>query len=92
MFRGLKDRVEALVKQSPAKEARIRELARHWLEESHGDEDIGAGSLLDMLGPSMGLDPAAMDPKLKSLMDKAMKGGGPGDLDIDDLMSLLGPT
>ncbi len=84
--------VEALVKQSPAKEARIRELARHWLEESHGDEDIGAGSLLDMLGPSMGLDPAAMDPKLKSLMDKAMKGGGPGDLDIDDLMSLLGPT
>lgn len=76
--------VDALAAADPAKSARVRELAKRWLEETHGDEDIGKGNLLDMLGPSMGMDMSTMDPAMRAMMEQMMEmvmgaagGGGP---------------
>lgn len=90
--------VDALAAADPAKSARVRELAKRWLEELHGDEDIGKGNLLDMLGPSLGMDMSTMDPAMRAMMEQMMEmlmgaasGGGLGGPSGGPLGSPGGP-
>lgn len=84
--------IEALAAADPAKASRVRALAKRWLEEPHGDEDIGPGSLLDVLGPALGLDPGAIDPKMVKLLDllvRRLANGDAGDPTLEELAPLL---
>ena len=68
--------VESLAAIDPAEAAKVRALATRWLDEAHGDDDLGKASLLDMVGPAMGLDPKSLDPSMKSLLDGLLDGAG----------------
>ncbi|GAC1353399.1 MAG: hypothetical protein NVSMB47_05530 [Polyangiales bacterium] len=70
--------VDALAAVDPSKSTRVRALATRWLDEAHGDDDLGKGSLIDLLGPAMGLDPKSIDPAMKSLLDGLLDGAGSG--------------
>jgi hypothetical protein len=91
--------VDELAAVEPTLSARVQSIAVHWLDESHGDEDLGKLSLLDVVGPAMGLDTSSMDPMVKKLVEDLLQGngglgaggGGLGDLGnldkmLDDLL------
>lgn len=69
--------------------SRVRALARRWLDERHGDEDLGPstmdGMMQQMLPPEIAADPQ-MRAMMGQLMQSMMGGGGGGA----DLGSLLG--
>ncbi len=46
--------VDALAAESPSGANRYRALARRWLEETHGDEDMGQADMGSLLGSMMG--------------------------------------
>lgn len=46
--------VDALVAESPSGASRYRALARHWLEETHGDDDLGQADLGSLMGGMLG--------------------------------------
>jgi hypothetical protein len=87
--------VDELAAVQPTLSARVQSIAVHWLDESHGDEDLGKLSLLDVVGPAMGLDTSSLDPTVKKLVEDLLQGdgssGGLGDLGgldhlLDDLL------
>ena len=53
------------------KGVKVRAIAKRWLEEAHGDEDVGKGNLLDMMGSAFGGSglPKAGDVDMKEVMD-----------------------
>jgi hypothetical protein len=56
--------------------ARVRALARRWLDESHGDEDLGRADLGGMLAQMLGPEAAGMGPQLQQALE--LIGGLPG--------------
>jgi hypothetical protein len=71
--------------------SRVRALARRWLDETHGDDDLGGGDTSSMLGsmlPPELRDQLAQDPNsqrmLEQMMRQMLQGGG------SDLGQLLG--
>lgn len=83
--------VEELAKGEKADE--VRALARRWLDEAHGDEDLGKLDMRQMIGEMVGPEAAAqMGPELDMAMKLMLqlfggKKGDPGDL----LQQLLTP-
>jgi hypothetical protein len=70
--------IDALAAEHPAGAAQYRTLARHWLQESHGDQDLGQLDLGALLGGGLpGLGPGA--------------GSGVDPQQLQDMMQLLGP-
>lgn len=65
---------DAFAAADPSKTAKIRALEKRWLDERHGDDDLGKADLLEMLGPAMGLDPATIDPATRAMMQQLMQG------------------
>jgi hypothetical protein len=63
--------------------ARVRALERRWLEETHGDEDLGEPDLGRMLGGGATAD----DPTVRALL--RMLGGADGSGDADALLRNL---
>lgn len=67
----------------------VRALERRWLEQTHGDEDLGQADLGRMLGSAGGA--GANDPALQGLMEMLGGGGGTGSgADLGELMRVLG--
>lgn len=71
--------------------ARVRALARRWLDETHGDEDLGQADL----GRMLGLGDAANDPQLQGMLRQLgplLGGGGGGSQGqlLQGLMQMLG--
>ncbi|MFO0619493.1 MAG: M1 family aminopeptidase, partial [Polyangiaceae bacterium] len=66
--------VDAFAAADATKTAKIRALEKRWLEGAHGDEDLGKADLLEMLGPSMGIDMSSIDPATKAMMQQLMQG------------------
>jgi len=62
----------------------VRPLERRWLDEAHGDEDLGTLDLTSMLGGLMGGAGGA-----GGLGGLAGLGGGPGGVSQDDLQQVL---
>ena len=64
---------EALVAAAPSRTAEIEGLWRRWMEEPHGDEDLGAdaGGLGDLGGPGSG-----GPERLSDVLDKLLEGVG----------------
>jgi hypothetical protein len=50
--------------------AKVQGIARRWLEEKHGDEDVGKGNLMEMLAPALGAGSgsAGAGPDLQGLL------------------------
>ncbi len=46
--------VDALAAENPSQNGRFRSIARRWLRETHGDEDLGQPDFGQLLGPMMG--------------------------------------
>ncbi len=67
-------------------EGKMRPIERRWLEETHGDEDLGKLDLTAMLGGAPGGD---VDDLMKAIEQGT---GAPGDLDmnLDDILKGLG--
>jgi len=65
-------------------DAKVRPLERRWLDEAHGDEDLGTLDLTSMLGGLMGGAGGA-----GGLGGLAGLGGGPGGVSQDDLQQVL---
>lgn len=79
--------VDELASVDPALDARVHAIAVRWLDEAHGDEDIGKLDVLDLLGPAMGIDTKSLDPTVKKMIDGLLQGddsGGLGGLDMLD--------
>ncbi|MFO0712165.1 MAG: M1 family aminopeptidase [Sandaracinus sp.] len=97
---GPGDVVDALAHESRGHEAEVRALARRWLHERHGDEDLGPSDGADVLRTMMppelaaALDDPTMGPLLRQLMGSMLAGGGAGGggggEDGPDLGALLG--
>jgi len=60
----------------------VRRLERHWLEESHGDEDLGQADFGSLAGAWLGDGAGGLG---------ALLGGGAGGAGGGDIMQLLGP-
>jgi hypothetical protein len=58
-----------------ARASRVRALARRWLDETHGDEDLGGGDALAMLGAMLPpeLQDQLRDPQLQAMMRRLMQ-------------------
>ncbi|GMV15749.1 MAG: metallopeptidase [Polyangiaceae bacterium] len=88
--RGL---VDALAKGQH--EARVRALAKRWLEEAHGDEDLGKADMRKLLAGWIGEEAAKqMGPEVDVAMKLLLKllGPGSGKLDAGDVLKeLLAP-
>jgi len=81
--------VDALVAEHGAGAARYRGLARRWLQESHGDDDLGQANMASLLQGVMGGNASPemqqaiemLGPMLQGLMNQggggAPSGGGP---------------
>lgn len=56
--------------------ARVRALARHWLDERHGDADLGGGDAGAMLGAMLPpeLQGAMQDPAMRAMMEQVLRG------------------
>lgn len=84
--------VEELAQGDKADE--VRKLAKRWLDEAHGDEDLGKLDMRQMIGEMIGPEAAAqMGPELDMAMKLMLqlfggKKGNPGDL----LQQLLAPA
>lgn len=82
--------VEVMASQGHA--TRVRALARRWLDERHGDDDLGP-STMDSVMSHMLPPEIANDPQMRSMlgaMMQGMMGGGAGGGGTPDLGSLLG--
>jgi aminopeptidase N len=77
--------IDELAAVDPAKSAKVRALAKRWLDEAHGDDDVGKGNLLEMLGPALGIDPSTIDPELLNLAQQLLESPEVGDL-LDGLL------
>ena len=77
--------VDEFAAKDPAKAAKVRALAKRWLEETHGDDDLGKANLLEMLGPSLGIDPKSIDPELMKLAEDLLDSPELGQL-LDGLL------
>jgi len=83
--RGL---IEELAKGENADE--VRALAKRWLDEKHGDEDLGKPDLRQMLAGWIGEDAAKnMGPELDMAMKLMMKLLGPDSGGTDNPLQLL---
>jgi len=85
-------------------EGKVRPLERRWLDEVHGDEDLGTLDLAHMLGGGAGAPGGIgdMDQVMRALGQAggALGGGGggsgagappaPGDVDLNELLKTLG--
>lgn len=63
--------------------ARVRALARRWLDERHGDEDLGGGDAASMMEAMMPpeLRDQMRDPAMRAMLEQVMRGllqGGAG--------------
>lgn len=76
-------------------EARVRQLCKRWLDEAHGDEDLGAANIRTLLAGWIGEEAAKqMGPEVDVAMKLLLKllGPGSGDSDSGDLLKgLLAP-
>lgn len=76
-------------------EARVRALAKRWLEEAHGDEDLGKADMRKLLAGWIGEEAAKqMGPEVDVAMKLLLKllGPGSGKLDAGDVLKeLLAP-
>jgi hypothetical protein len=77
--------------------SRVRALARHWLDETHGDADLGASDPGAMLGAMLPpeLRDQMRDPAMRAMFEQLMRamagGAGGGSAEgMPDLSSLLG--
>lgn len=70
--------VNAALAESPAHATRMRALARRWLRETHGDEDLGQSDLASLLGSITG---GSTPPELRDALRilGPMLGGGGGN-------------
>lgn len=72
--------VDALAAETPANASRYRALARRWLRETHGDQDLGQldmGSLIgNMLGGNANLPPETRE--ILQHLGPLLQGGGNG--------------
>ncbi len=59
--------LDALSAEHPARAARYRALGRRWLQESHGDEDLGPGDLGTIMTTMMG-GQGAIDPQMQQML------------------------
>ena len=60
--------------------AAVRALAQRWLDERHGDEDLGRGDPRTLAATMMGVDPSALPPELGQLLGGLGSGGLGGAL------------
>ena len=60
--------------------AAVRALAQRWLDERHGDEDLGRGDPRTLAATMMGVDPSALPPELGQLLGGLGSGALGGDL------------
>jgi hypothetical protein len=73
----------------------MRALAKRWLDEAHGDEDLGKPDVRKLLAGYIGEDAAKkMGPELEMAMKLLLKlmapgAGGKGKSDSGDLLDLL---
>jgi|GEM_PF-372878 len=58
--------------------ASVRAIARRWLDERHGDADLGRGDMRALAGSMLGLDASALPAELGGLIN-ALGGGAGGD-------------
>lgn len=70
--------------------ARVRQLARRWLDERHGDDDLGPSTMDTVMGHMLPPEIAG-DPQMRAMLGQLMQGmmGGEGG-GTPDLGSLLG--
>lgn len=67
----------------------VRAIERRWLDEAHGDEDLGQPDLGRMLGASGGGGNDAATQMLQQLLGQGAQGGDSGEL-MRGLMQMLG--
>ena len=58
--------------------ASVRAIARRWLDERHGDADLGRGDMRALAGSMLGLDASALPAELGGLMNALGGGAGGG--------------
>ena len=83
--RGVVDVVAGGAKAADAR--KVKKLAAHWLDEAHGDADLGKADLSRMLGGKLG-GGALDEDTMKKLME-GLGGGGGGGLDSDMMKKLM---
>ena len=76
---------DVLAPQNP----KVAALAKHWLEETHGDEDLGQADLAKMMGAMLG--PDAMK-QLGPLLQGGPGSKGMGSVDLGSILKQLGVT
>jgi len=67
--------VDALAAHGDAR--RVRALAQRWLDERHGDEDLGRGDARTLVATTLGVDADTLPPGLEALFG-ALAGGAGG--------------
>ncbi len=72
--RALIDTFAAAVPGDPTKATKVRALAKRWLDEAHGDEDLGKLDLFELVGPMLGIDAKDIDPTMKKLVEDLLLG------------------
>lgn len=76
--------IDALAAESPSHASEVRTLARRWLHERHGDEDLGPSDpgavMRTMMPPELAaaLDDPTMGPLLQQMMGSMLGGAGAG--------------
>jgi Peptidase family M1 domain len=68
---GADDLRAAFAVAAPGREAEIDALWQRWINEAHGDEDLGAGAV-------PGLDVGGLDPEVLELLEQILGEGVPG--------------
>ncbi|MBM4776290.1 MAG: M1 family metallopeptidase [Archangiaceae bacterium] len=66
---------EVAAKQSPSQGRQLDVLRRHWLEETHGDEDVGTMNLEELLQGTQQGNPsdAQLDPEAMKMLNDLLK-------------------
>jgi len=67
-FRTAPARGPLPVLSSGAHGAQVQRLARHWLDEAHGDQDLGPVDMKSVLGAMLGPDAATVAPQAEQIM------------------------
>ena len=96
-FRSAPDRAPLETLAVGRRAARLRALGRRWLDEAHGDEDVGGadrgggalGALAGLLPPGLE-EQLGQDPAARRLLEDALRQLGGGGGDLAGLMGLLG--
>ena len=65
---GPNDFTTVAEQRSPAKKTEIRATFKRWIEETHGDEDIGAGTLEALLPEILSMNPGALNSDQQDLL------------------------